>query len=184
MDGMADRPNLKYSHIERERRFLLSSVPTADPVLRLLHIHDRYLRGTRLRLRLVEENGCQPVRKLGQKVRLAKMSPRAIAHTTMYLTESEFSALLVLPADELKKTRHVLAVGGASLAVDVFHGNLDGLVLAEVEPGEHGTMSPSLSLHSIAEVTDDERFTGGILAMTSAADFQSLLREYKVPGIG
>ena len=183
MDGMAERPNLKYSHIERERRFLMSSVPTADPVSRQLHIHDRYLRGTRLRLRLVEEDGCQPVCKLGQKVRLARLAEEsgwAVAHTTMYLTEGEFSVLLALPAAELTKTRHVLAVGDATLAVDVFHGNLDGLVLAEMDFGEHGTASPSLPPHSIAEVTDDERFTGGILATTSAADLRSLLKEYEL----
>lgn len=175
---MTGQPSLKYSHIERERRFLLSKVPSPDQVLRVLQIHDRYLHGTRLRLRLIEESGRQPVQKLGQKVRLDETSPRVVAHTTMYLTEAEFSALLVLPADELTKTRHVLTVGDSTVAVDVFHGNLDGLVLAEVDLGERDTMLPTLPATPLAEVTNDTRFTGGVLATTAAADAQSLLREY------
>jgi CYTH domain-containing protein len=174
------QPNLKYSHIERERRFLLSNPPSRDQMLRVLHIHDRYLRGTRLRLRLIEESGCQPVRKLGQKVRLDETSPLVVAHTTMYLTDVEFSALLALPADDLTKTRHVLSVGDAILAIDVFHGTLNGLVLAEVDLGETGTILPTLPAAPLAEVTNDERFTGGMLAATSAADVRSLLREYGV----
>lgn len=178
MVAVTGQPTLKYAHIERERRFLLSKLPSRDQVLRLLRIHDRYIRGTRLRLRLVEESDCQPVRKLGQKVRPVEGSPLVVEHTTMYLTDVEFSALLVLPADDLTKTRHVLAAGDAMLAIDMFHGNLDGLVLLEVDLEETGTILPALPAAPLAEVTNDERFTGGVLATTSAAGMQSLLREY------
>ena len=40
----------KYARVERERRFLLPVVPSGEPVRRVL-IEDRYVRGTRLRIR-------------------------------------------------------------------------------------------------------------------------------------
>ncbi|MFE4461994.1 hypothetical protein ACFROC_31980, partial [Nocardia tengchongensis] len=61
------RPGLgKYAKIESERRFLLTEMPTqaSDPRL----IEDRYIVGTRLRLRRVEV-GAQVVYKFCQKVR-------------------------------------------------------------------------------------------------------------------
>ena len=47
--------NLKYAHVERERRWLLAAVPDLPHDARRLTIVDRYVRGTRLRLREVTE---------------------------------------------------------------------------------------------------------------------------------
>ena len=54
--------SLKYARVERERRWLLASAPElgSGP----MDITDRYLVGTRLRLREVTEGG-SVVRKLG-----------------------------------------------------------------------------------------------------------------------
>ena len=59
--------SLKYAVVERERRYLLEALPDL-PGARVLRITDRYLDGTRLRLRRVDEDGCAVVLKLGQKV--------------------------------------------------------------------------------------------------------------------
>jgi hypothetical protein len=58
---------VKYARIERERRFLLDGLPDLAGA-RVLRITDRYVDGTRLRVRTVEEDGCDVVRKLGQKI--------------------------------------------------------------------------------------------------------------------
>jgi hypothetical protein len=44
----------KYARVERERRFLLAGPPPAPAVTASRRITDRYLPGTRLRLRRVE----------------------------------------------------------------------------------------------------------------------------------
>lgn len=169
--------SLKYAHLERELRFLLPSPPRSLPVERTRRITDRYLPETGLRLRRVEEEGRPVVLKLGQKVRVDG-SPRTVAHTTMYLRPAEYDTLLVLAADELAKTRHTVLLGGRRWAVDVFEGHLRGLVTAELDLGAEGEPPDELGLDVLAEVTGDERFTGGALARTSAAALVELLGEH------
>lgn len=79
----------KYAVVERERRLLLAERPSGlgDPVL----IRDRYLTGTRLRLRKMTEHG-ETVRKLGHKV---PQNDGGIAHTSLYLDDAEWRALQI-----------------------------------------------------------------------------------------
>lgn len=137
---------LKYAHLERERRFLLPKQTFCITAARTLFIQDRYLVGSTLRLRRVEEIGQTPLFKLGQKTRLNSNSPSVIAHTTMYLTEAEFETLSTLPAKTLEKTRLLLPFGEMTLAIDEFSGQLAGLTLAEVDLGVAGSMPESLPI--------------------------------------
>jgi hypothetical protein len=137
---------VKYARLEVERRFLLDALPDLAGA-RVLRITDRYVHGTRLRLRVVHE-GDSVLRKLGQKV------PRSTStneHTTLYLDEAEHALLRALPADELSKTRYVL--DGWS-----FDEHATGLLLAETE----GLAEPWFPY--VREVTEDPAFTGGVLA--------------------
>src|SRR6188472_3542799 len=61
--------NLKYAVVERERRWLLTIMPD-DLVGEMVLIRDRYLTGTRLRLREITDEEGSRVLKLGHKVRL------------------------------------------------------------------------------------------------------------------
>jgi hypothetical protein len=70
--------SLKYAVIERERRFLVRSVPRG--VTAVSQIRDRYIEASRLRLREVRGLDGRVVRKLGQKIRLGD-GPSAIACT-------------------------------------------------------------------------------------------------------
>ncbi len=148
----------------------------------MLGIEDRYLRGTRLRLRTVHEAGRPTVHKLGQKVRPDERQPSTVEHTTLYLDAAEHAALLALPADLLVKTRTLHPWrDGLAVAVDVFGGRLDGLVLAEVDLGESAVLpAEGPPVPWLAEVTDDERFTGGRLASTSPGALGALLRVHGV----
>ena len=141
--------SLKYAHVERERRFLLDALPDLRGA-RVLEIEDRYVDGTRLRLRTVREAGQPVVRKLGQKIRLEGVSVNA--HTTLYLSEEEHRVLAVLPARVLRKTRHLKD----GWAVDV---HASGLLLAETE----GDGEPWFAVGR--EVTDDPAYAGGALAL-------------------
>jgi CYTH domain-containing protein len=140
----------RYARLEDEQRFVVAALPdeATDPRL----IEDRYVAGTRLRLRRVTDgHGTQ--RKLGQKRRVDDR-PSASWHTTLYLDEAEHDVLEALDAVTLSKRRWSLPRGGCA---DEFLGSLAGLVLVE---GERPFDGPPGAI----EVTDDERFTGGALA--------------------
>jgi CYTH domain-containing protein len=171
-------PSLKYAHVEREQRFLLAAVPAELMSVPARAIHDRYMRGTQLRLRLIEGAGSDPVLKLGQKVTMPGEAPLAIAHTTMYLARDDYETLAVIPADELHKTRRVAAINDTVFAVDEFHERLAGLVLAEVDLGERGSPRQGLPIPFVADVTEDDRFTGGALAATASEALSRLLGEF------
>ena len=92
----------KYARAEIERRFLLAGVPEGEEVLAVRRIDDRYLDGTRLRLRRMAEVGGPTELKLTQKLPGARRSiGRQGALTTIYLSEAEYAALAALPAAEL-----------------------------------------------------------------------------------
>jgi len=167
---------MKYAHLERERRFVPIRRPDVSAAIRRLEIHDSYLDGTRLRLRVVDEQGLVPVRKLGQKVRVD--GPGSIAHTTVYLDDAEHALLAGLPARTLRKTRYAVPLdGGLDAAVDVFHGPLDGLVLVEIDLGVDGELPTPQPTWWGDEVTGIEEFTGGALARLDADGLTRLLSE-------
>jgi hypothetical protein len=133
-------------------------------------LEDRYLLGTRLRLRRVTRSGAAgaaeaPEHKLGQKTRPDPADPGLVLHTTMYLSADEHSRLAVLPGADLRKVRHAVAHAGRGFAVDVFGGRHAGLVLVEIELADGGRVEPPP--FAGPEVTGDERFTGGWLAFAS-----------------
>lgn len=173
-------PAMKYAAVERERRFLPSVPPDLSTASRTMEIDDRYLVGTRLRLRTVSEPGRDVVRKLGQKVRFAAGDASELAHTTMYLDTGEYDLLSALPAVTLAKTRHVLPLlEGLEVAVDVFQGRLSGLTLAELDLGATGLLSQPLPGWLGVEVTGVEDFTGYALACMEAETLTSLLAAYR-----
>lgn len=155
-DGMASEPP-KYAVIERERRFLVSTMPHGAVTTR--RITDSYLTGTRLRLRETIDPDGTVTRKLGHKVRLED-GPRVIACTSLYLDEQEWNALAQLPARQLTKTRQIIERDGWRFAVDEFP---DGTLLAEIDQAQSGSACPAW-LAVIEEVTDREEWTGGALA--------------------
>jgi CYTH domain-containing protein len=155
--------NLKYAQVERERRWLLVAAPELPDQTRRLDIIDRYISGTRLRLRQVTENG-SVTRKLGQKLRLGDAAGE-IAHTSMYLDDAEWDVLASLPAAVVTKVRTLVSHVEGTVAVDVFGGHLAGLVLAEVDSGEGRSWELPKSYGILGEVTGDEAFTGGALAV-------------------
>lgn len=172
---MPAKPSLKYAHIESERCYLLDGLPPSWQEVPAKTIIDRYLSGTRLRLRMVHAVGEQAVWKLGQKIRFDPSSPKRVAHTTIYLDEAEASTLAAVPANELLKTRRTRCIDGHLWAVDEFLGPLTGVFLAEVDLGETGAMPRNMPFPVVAEVSGDERFSGGSLAQLSADEAAGLL---------
>jgi CYTH domain-containing protein len=167
----------RYARAEIERRFLLAGVPDGEEVLTTRRIDDRYLDGTRLRLRRMAQDGGPTELKLTQKLSAPDGHGRQGALTTLYLSDDEYAALAVLPAAPLAKSRLSIVPYG----VDVFGGHLDGLVLAEVEfesAADGAAFRPAAFCH--AEVTADRRFTGGELVRASRAHVRAWTAEYGI----
>jgi len=177
MDGLGDAPQPgKYARVERERRFLLAASPPAEPTA-VFRITDRYLTGTRMRLRRVERRGAEPEFKLTQKIPAGRPGAVRGLITNTYLSPAEYEVFAGLPARVLSKTRYRLP----PLGVDVFEQPLHGLVLAEAEfDSEASAQVFAVPSFAVAEVTDDPRFTGGRLVAATRAELLEWLAEYGV----
>jgi CYTH domain-containing protein len=150
--------SLKYAVVERERRFLVSKLPDAAHERR--RIVDRYVTGTRLRLREVVTEDGVVTRKLGHKVRLGE-GPQEIACTSLYLDDGEWDVLSRLPAKTLRKVRHLVTRGGVTVAIDELD---DGTLLAEIDDQDGAQVPVPSWLDVVRDVTDDEKWTGARLA--------------------
>jgi CYTH domain-containing protein len=160
-------PESKYAHIERERRYLLRDLPEgvtrADPHLQ---ITDNYMTGSRLRLRKVREPRTNKwTVKFTQKFAPNPEDLSRTIITNTYLTALEAEVLsIVFNSNEIRKNRYPFEFEGRKFSVDMFLGDLFGLVLAEVsfETDEELDQFPKPAF-ALVDVTNDELFTGGRL---------------------
>ncbi|WGX97945.1 hypothetical protein [Nocardioides sp. L-11A] len=151
--------SLKYAVVERERRFLVAAVPAG--VSEVWEIEDRYVDGSRLRLREVRGPDGVVVRKLGHKVRLGE-GPAAVACTSLYLDDAEWALLWDrLPGEVLRKRRHHVHRDDLHVVVDELE---DGTLLAEIDDGDAAPRAVPDWLEVVADVSADEGWTGGAQA--------------------
>jgi hypothetical protein len=86
-----------------------------------------------------------------------------------YLTRAEHAVFARLPGWSIRKRRYRLTAGGAKYAVDVFQGELDGLILCEIEGASRDAVrGAAFPDWAAVEVTADIAFTGGRLCRTKA----------------
>lgn len=172
-------PESKYARIERERRYLLQDLPEgltrADPHVQ---ITDNYIIGTRLRLRKVRDPRTNKwTVKFTQKFAPNPADFSRTVITNTYLNAAEYQALSVFEANEIRKNRYPFEWEGLKFTIDMFLGNLFGLVLAEVsfesEAELAGFPQPPFA---IAEVTNNEIFTGGELCDLTFEDIRDEIR--------
>lgn len=156
---------LKYSHIERERRFLVDPARRPDLTgLPHILIEDLYIDGSRMRLRrMTASDTGRVVLKLSKKYEA--VDPHARPMVTTYLTDTEYSLLAGLPAHPLVKRRYPIG----EFSIDLFEGALAGLELAESEQPDATTLAALVPPGwAIREVSDDPRYDGGNLALLDA----------------
>jgi CYTH domain-containing protein len=172
----------KYARVERERRFLLAGAPSPASVTASRRITDRYLHGARLRLRRVQAlPGGGYEFKLTQKVPAPRPGPAQGTITNIYLSDAEYELLARLPAATLSKTR----MSVPPLGIDVFEAPLHGLILAEAEfTTDEAARSFRPPPQSVAEVTDDIRFTGGALVRARREELLTWLADYGITPTG
>ncbi|MBC8031953.1 MAG: hypothetical protein H7Z16_17855 [Pyrinomonadaceae bacterium] len=165
----------KYARVERERRYLLQDLPEgltrASPHVQ---ITDNYLTGTRLRLRKVREPQTNKwTVKLTQKFAPDLRDYSRTIITDIYLNALETEALDISDANEIRKNRYPFEFQGRKFSVDMFLGDLFGLVLAEVSFETDAELeSFAKPPFATADVTNVELFTGGRLCELTFADIR------------
>jgi CYTH domain-containing protein len=176
-------PESKYARLERERRYLLQDLPEgltrASPHVQ---ITDNYITGTRLRLRKVRNPLTNKwTVKFTQKFTADAKDLSRTVITNTYLNALEAETLSVFDTNEIRKNRYTFEHEGQKFGIDMFLGDLFGLVMAEVsfETDEEleNFRKPRFAL---AEVTNEELFTGGRLCELTFAD----LRERIIKVVG
>ena len=166
-------PDSKYARVERERRYLLPDLPEgltrADPHLQ---ITDNYITGTRLRLRKVRDPRTNKwTVKFTQKFAPDAEDLSRTTITNTYLNALEAEMMSVFIANEIRKNRYPFDFEGRRFAVDMFLGDLFGLVLAEVSfDTDQELDSFPKPAFAIADVTNDPVFAGGTLSQLTFGD--------------
>lgn len=168
----SDRPlRRKYARIERERRFLVESLPAQLDPNAFERLCDCFIEGTHLRLRRVESpSGDVLVVKLGQKIvdRDAPDDPRRREMTTIYLPESE-AARLAFRGLRSTKRRYKLREQGWTFCIDVWEEPVH-VIVAEVEcPTDAELDAIDVPLWALREVTEDPKYGAVALAASNSS---------------
>ena len=170
-------PDSKYARIERERRYLLRDLPEgmsrADPHLQ---ITDNYMTGSRLRLRKVREPRTNKwTVKFTQKFapNPDDLSRTIITNTYLNALEAEVLSQL-FNSNEIRKNRYSFEFDSREFSIDMYLGDLFGLVLAEIsfETDEEldNFAKPPFAL---VDVTNDPLFSGGKLCQLTFSDVRA-----------
>ncbi len=170
-------PESKYARVEREWRYLLRDLPEgmtrADPHLQ---ITDNYMTGSRLRLRKVREPRTNKwTVKFTQKFAPNPEDLSRTIITNTYLNALEAEVLSsIFNSNEIRKNRYPFEFEGRKFSIDMFLGDLFGLVLAEVsfETDEELDNFPKPPF-ALAEVTNEPLFSGGRLCELTFSDIRA-----------
>jgi CYTH domain-containing protein len=173
----------RYARIERERRYLLQDLP--EGLTRAHHhlqITDNYITGTRLRIRKVRDPRTNKwTVKFTQKFAPNPEDLSRTLITNIYLDAQEAEVLSIFEANEIRKNRYPFEFEGRSFSIDMFLGDLFGLVLAEVSfETDDGLDNFSRPPFALADVTNNQIFTGGKLCHLT---FEDIREEISASGL-
>jgi len=160
---------------EIERKFLVKSLPENLEQYQHKDITQGYLAitedGTEVRLRQKGKKYFQTVKSGAGKTRF---------ESEVEITEDQFKALWeATKGKRVEKTRYEIPHESGTIELDVYHGDLDGLLLAEMEfPGEKESNKFTPPEWLSEEVTDDKRYKNQNLALHKIPK-RSELREEK-----
>lgn len=152
---------MKYGKYEYERTYLLESNFLRDKKIKgIKKIRDKYIKGTRLRLREVIENK-ETKYKLTQKERLRPAKQGVLKINTLYLTKAEFDKINILEGFEIEKERFMIQIDQIRIGIDRIKLNKKSLFIAEVEFDTELEMNAfSMPLNNIVEITGEQKYSG------------------------
>lgn len=125
------------------------------------------------------------VRKQGEKYVITKKNPVVEGDATKQkeenigLTEKEFGEFNQLIGKRVEKTRYYYPVGKLMAEIDVFEGNLRGLVLVDFEFDNQADFDNFVSPEFCGEFVGQEDFVaGGLLAGKKYEDIEENLKKF------
>ncbi|HVJ45686.1 MAG TPA: CYTH domain-containing protein [Luteolibacter sp.] len=152
--------------VEIERKFLLADGSWRDVAGRGVRMSQGYLskqRGRTVRVRVAGEQAWLTIKGASEGISRAEFEyPLPVDEAVQLLELCEPSVI--------DKTRYEIPFGGHVWEVDVFHGENEGLVVAEIEladENERFEMPPWVG----AEVSDDRRYANSVLSVTPFRDW-------------
>ncbi|HXC71331.1 MAG TPA: hypothetical protein VN644_15215 [Pyrinomonadaceae bacterium] len=173
-------PESKYARVERERRYLLRDLPEgitrADPHLQ---ITDNYITGSRLRIRKVRDPRTNKwTVKFTQKFAPDPNDLSRTIITNTYLNALEAEILSVFNSNEIRKNRYPFEFEGRKFGIDMFLGDLFGLVLAETSFDTDEELDNFLTPpFALADVTNEPLFSGGRLSELTFSEIRAAIAE-------
>ena len=175
-----DAEETKYSRVEYERRFLVSPHTRWRSVVEPYskRFEDKYLRDTRLRLRLLTDSdtGRQLI-KLNKKFDSASAYFQTVGR--ILLSPDEYRLFYGMEGDRISKIRYYHNYLGRVFSIDVFEGELEGLVLCETEADSlEELMKAEPPEYAGKEVTEDAFFRGWNLCRTTRAELLGKLKTF------
>jgi len=125
------------------------------------------------------------IRKSGDKFEITKKEPlqegdaSRLLETTIPLTAGEYAELAQLPGKRVEKTRFYYREEGTTYQIDVFRGELSGLILVDVEFDsleKKASFTPPPWV--LKDVTQEEFIAGGMLCGKKYSDIESQLEKF------
>lgn len=162
---------------ELERTFLAKYIPDGLDKCKCKEIIDVYIPKEK-------KHPSIRLRKNGDKFEITKKEPMLddpseMFEQTIKLRESEFNEFLKLDGKKVHKIRHYLDFGDLIAEVDIFKGDLQGLVLVDFEFDsvieKNNFIMPDFCL---IEVTHEEFIAGGMICGKKYEDIENELKKY------
>jgi CYTH domain-containing protein len=153
--------NPKYTIEEIERRWLADASRLGDfQSCPCRTIQDRYISGTRLRLRKIEPAAGDAIYKLCKKY--GRTAGYVEPITNIYLSAAEYTALLSLDGRSVRKVRYAFAGG----SLDIYANPNAGLAIFEIEFASTAAAISYVPPSFVREeITDNPHYSGAGLAL-------------------
>ncbi len=157
---------------EIERKFLVAGGEWRKQVTRSMAFRQAYVASMEdrsVRVRIVDRRDATLTVKIGASALVRDEYEYAIP-----LEDAE-ELMQSAPGVVIEKTRHTVEHGGFTWEIDVFEGQYEGLVVAEVEMHDENA-DPDLPAWLGREVTGDRRFSNQSLAMDPQGDLTDVIQ--------
>lgn len=148
--------------LEIERKFLVGSVPEAITHQKKIEIIQGYL--------AIDDDGNEVrIRKAGETYSMTVKSDGSLERKEFETEISESQFRTLYPASDgrrIEKTRYYIEYMGKTIELDVYHGSLSGLIVAEIEfssTEQSNQFSPAEWFGM--EITEDKRYKNKSLAV-------------------
>jgi len=163
---------------ELELTYLLRELPSGFERARSKEMLDMYIPSP-------VEHPVLRIRKAGGEYEITKKHPLKkgdASHqieTTIPLTKAEYDELCQLPGKRVQKTRFYYQENKVSYEIDVFRGDLEGLVLVDVEFSSLEEKSAFVPpAWCLAEITQEAFIAGGMICGKKYSDIEKELQRF------